>query len=328
MIVLRFGADALAHVRFGISPLLETIRSVRVLDDPAAQVLHLPWVIHARRLTDELELDVLRALQPADAYSPDFVHPPPTSPLAEFDDELERMASTPPEQIRSEIERTYAGRPLPPALEPFLDHPEEAIDGLAKLLGEYWRLTLAPHWRRIRALLQGDVLYRAREIADGGAERLFSDLHPTVRWDDGVLRVDKPAEGALDLDERGLLLVPSVFVWPVVSALMDPAWQPALVYPARGVGMLWEPSEVPLPEALAALLGRRRGAILLSLDQPRSTAELARRLEVSDSSVSQHLAVLSRAGLVSGHRVGRVVLYLRSATGDALVRPQRALSSA
>src|SRR5215212_5660600 len=114
MITLRFGADALAHVRFAISPLLETIRSVRVLDEPAAQALHLPWVVHARQVSKELDLDVLRALQPADAYSPDFPHPPPTSPLAEFEDELERMAGTPPEQVRDEVERSYAGRPLPP----------------------------------------------------------------------------------------------------------------------------------------------------------------------------------------------------------------------
>lgn len=320
MITLRFGADALAHLRFAISPLLETIRSVRVLDDPAAQALHRSWVVNARRLASSFDLDVLRALQPTDAYSPDFLHPPPLSPLAEFEEEVERMAATPPEQVRYEIERSYAGRPRPQALEPFLDRPEQATRKLAALLSEYWQVTLAPHWPRIRVLLQGDVLYRGRQIADGGAEQLFGDLHPSVTWEREVLRVDKAAEGTLELDRRGLLLVPSVFVWPVVSALMDPAWQPALVYPARGVGLLWEPSEVAAPEALAALLGTRRAAILLSLDQPRSTAELARLLDVPDSSVSQHLAVLREAGLLTSHRVGRVVLYLRSATGEALIR--------
>jgi DNA-binding transcriptional ArsR family regulator len=34
--------------------------------------------------------------------------------------------------------------------------------------------------------------------------------------------------------------------------------------------------------------------------------------------VSQHLAVLRDSGLVNGHRVGRVVLYARSPTGDYL----------
>jgi DNA-binding transcriptional ArsR family regulator len=320
MITLRFGTDALAHLRFAVSPLLETIESVRVLDDPAAHALHEPWVANARRLAGALDLDVLRALQLTDAYSPDFLHPPPLSPLVDFEDELERMAATPPEQVRYEIDRSYAGRPLPVALEPFLDRPDAAIRELATLLRDYWQLTLAPHWPRIRMLLQGDVVYRSRQIADGGAERLFGDLHPSVSWDDDVLRIDKPAEGSLELDRRGLLLMPSVFLWPTVSAVMDPAWQPALVYPARGVGMLWEPSDAAAPEALAALLGGRRAAILLALDQPRSTAELARLLHVPDSSVSQHLAVLREASLLTGHRVGRVVLYMRSAAGEGLVR--------
>src|SRR3954463_1165670 len=62
--------------------------------------------------TAGLDLDVLRALQPRGLYSPAFINPPPTSPLAEFDDEIARMKATPSEQIRAEIQRTYAGRPL------------------------------------------------------------------------------------------------------------------------------------------------------------------------------------------------------------------------
>jgi DNA-binding HxlR family transcriptional regulator len=319
VIAMRMGADALAYVRFGISPLVETLRSVRVLADPASQALHLPWVAKARARTEDLDLAVLLALQPGDAYSPDFVHPPPTSPLAEFEQELGRMAATPPAQVRREVERAYAGRSMPSALKAVVASPGPAVRRLAELLAEYWRRVLEPDWPRIRAVLEGDVLYRARRMADGGAQGLFGDLQPTVASSDGVLRIAKRADGALDLDERGLLLVPSVFVGPAVSALMDPAWQPALVYPARGAGMLWEPAAPATTEALAALIGRRRGAILTALDQPRSTAELGRRLGLSGSSVSQHLGVLERAGLIHRHRVGRVVLYMRTPAGEAVV---------
>ena len=38
-----------------------------------------------------------------------------------------------------------------------------------------------------------------------------------------------------------LLLVPTAFVWPEVWAMLDPPWQPAIVYPPRGLGALWEP---------------------------------------------------------------------------------------
>lgn len=316
MIRLGLGADALARVRFGISPLVEAMRSVRVLEDPSGQPLHLPWVAQARGATADLDLSVLLALQPTHAYSPDFVEPPPRSPLADFDEEVERLRQTPPALVRNEILRAYADRDVPACLSLLVDKPDRGLGALAELLTAYWRAAIEPHWARIRALLEGDVLYRARRMADGGADGLFSDLDPVVVFQDGQLVIDKPAQGELDLDDRGLLLVPSVFVWPVVSVLMDPVWQPTLVYPARGVGMLWEPGAAAAPEALSDLLGSRRAEILVALDQPRSTVELSRRLDVPASSVSQHLGVLQRATLVNGHRVGRSVLYMRTPRGD------------
>ena len=57
-------------------------------------------------------------------------------------------------------------------------------------------------------------------------------------------------------------------------------------------------------------------------------------LGLTAGGVSQHLGVLRDAGLVCGRRVGRSVLYLRSAEGDTLVEVsggasgQRAASAA
>jgi uncharacterized protein DUF5937/helix-turn-helix protein len=320
MITLRFGPAALAHVRFAISPLTETRRSLRVLDDPGAGALHLPWAIEARRLTADLDLSLLRALDPTGVYTPDFVSPPPTSPLDEFEDQLAVVVGTPPEQARAEVQRSYRRKPpLPAVLEPFVEDPAAGVAAVAELLRAYWDRALAPHWPRVRALLEGDVLHRAREMADGGAERLFADVDPTVSWADGVLSIDKPAQQSVDLEDRGLLFVPSVFTWPDVVLVTDPKWQPTIVYPARGVGTLWETGRPAAPDALGALLGKVRAGVLMALDRPRSTTDLARALGVSAGGVSQHLSVLREAGLVHGHRVGRMVLYLRSPTGDGLV---------
>jgi Family of unknown function (DUF5937)/Helix-turn-helix domain len=320
MITLRFGPSALAHVRFAISPLTETRRSLRVLDDPGAGALHLPWAIEARRLTADLDLSLLRALDPTGVYTPDFVSPPPTSPLDEFEDQLAVVVATPPEQARAEVQRSYRRKPpLPAVLEPFVEDPAAGVAAVAELLRVYWDRALAPHWPRVRALLEGDVLHRAREMADGGAERLFADVDPTVSWADGVLSIDKPAQQSVDLEDRGLLFVPSVFTWPDVVLVTDPKWQPTIVYPARGVGTLWETGRPAAPDALGALLGKVRAGVLMALDRPRSTTDLARALGVSAGGVSQHLGVLREAGLVHGHRVGRMVLYLRSPTGDGLV---------
>jgi Helix-turn-helix domain len=144
-------------------------------------------------------------------------------------------------------------------------------------------------------------------------------VDPTVSWADGVLRIEKKFEETLDLEERGLLFVPSVFIWPKVALITDPQWQPTIFYPPRGVGTLWEPQQPAAPQALAGILGRVRAGVLTALDSPRSTTDLARTLGVSPGGVSQHLGALRAAGLVQGHRVGRVVLYLRSPAGDTLV---------
>jgi DNA-binding transcriptional ArsR family regulator len=321
MLIIRFGRTDLANVRFAISPLFEVHRSVRALENPAARALHLPWIRFAQaqeRVSAE-DLALLRALQPVDVYTPDFIHPPPSSPLARIDDELDEMLSTPARRVREEIRFAYRDLPLPDVLLPFLKDPAAAVAGLAEIIRNYWRVLLEPHWGRLRMVLEGDVLYRAREIADGGETLLFSDLHPEAWFEEGTLHVEKPWHDEISLDGRGLLLVPSAFVWPLLSAITEAPWQPTLIYPARGLGMLWEPGAPVSSKALAALLGRRRAAVLTALDSPRSTTEVAQRLGLSPASVSQHLAVLRRAGLVHANRVKRVVLYARTSRGDSLL---------
>src|SRR4051794_2197097 len=318
MIRFRFGPEDVANLRFAISPLMELQSSVRTLDHPEARSLHLPWVAATRERVADLDITVLRALQRRGAWTPDFISPPPSTPLADLDAELEAMLATPADRIRAEVRRTYAPEPLPPALRPFEDDPEAAVAALAALVRAYWKRALAPYWRRVRALLEGDVLHRGRRLADVGAQRLLAEIHPELRFADDTLFVHMPFGGALALGGRGLLLVPSAFTWPRPAASVEPDYQPFVVYPARGIAALWDPARTAPPAALAALIGARRAAVLAALAAPRSTTELARALELSPGSVSQHLAVLRDAGLVDPHRVGRVVLYARSPTGDAL----------
>lgn len=58
--------------------------------------------------------------------------------------------------------------------------------------------------------------------------------------------------------------------------------------------------------------------LLRLLGEPPATVELARRLRVAPSAVSQHLRGLHAAGLVTRARQGRQVLYRRSPLGDGL----------
>ena len=58
----------------------------------------------------------------------------------------------------------------------------------------------------------------------------------------------------------------------------------------------------------------------ISLRVPASTSGLARRLAISPANASHHLTALRDAGLVTGRREGRAVLYVRTPVGDDLVR--------
>src|SRR4051794_9593719 len=235
MIRFRFGPEDVANLRFAISPLMELHNSVRTLDHPEARSLHLPWVAATRERVADLDITVLRALQRRGAWTPDFISPPPRTPLGDLEAELDEMLATPPDRVRAEVRGTYAPDPLPPALRPFEDDPEAAVAALAVLVRAYWERALAPYWRRIRALLEGDVLHRARRLADVGAQRLLAEIHPELRFADDTLFVDIPFAGALAPGGGGLLLAPSAFPGPPPAASVEPDPQPFVVYPARGI---------------------------------------------------------------------------------------------
>jgi DNA-binding transcriptional ArsR family regulator len=120
----------------------------------------------------------------------------------------------------------------------------------------------------------------------------------------------------------GVVLLPSVFNWPYVSTRMATSSQTTLTYPARGAATVWHKlSDTLSPRlpVLSELLGVTRARMLDTLQSPATTSALARQFAVTPGAVSQHLAVLHRAGLLSRQRSGRSVLYQASDLGLALL---------
>ncbi|MGW1009294.1 DUF5937 family protein [Streptomyces termitum] len=322
MLNLEFSAGDLARSRFARSPLWEVVTSVESLKDPGRHALHLAWAREARdRLAAaRVRFPLLSALVPAPAaYVPDFLTPVPETGEPTLEEELAGLLGTRADAVRADLARV--GTPLAPEAAALYDDP---LGGLARLADEiraYWDTALAPHWPRMARLLDGEVLRRGRLIARGGTEALFADLHPSVTWHDGVLRIAHPGyEARRTLDGgQGLVLVPSVFVWPGVFSQSRPPAQPGLVYPARGIGTLWERGRAPVPEAVAGVVGRSRARLLAELGTPASTTELAERTGMPAPTVSHHLTALRAAGLAVSHRTGRSVLYLRTALAEQLL---------
>jgi DNA-binding transcriptional ArsR family regulator len=293
---------------------------VRLFRSPSTAALHLPWLEEVRGQLADIDLLPLLALLPPEyGYIVDFITPPPGSPLMRIEDELEIIRRTPAHQVRKELEifRTQHGNRLPAVLEPMVRNPRRELGRLVDAMATYWERAVEPHWPRILALLSADLRHRATRLTEEGPAGLFDDLHPTMSFEGEWLHIDQPWRGTVELRGEGLLLVPTVFSWERPSVIAVEPWQPTLIYPARGVALLWD-SEREAAPGLAELMGQTRARILAGLDAPASTSELARRLGLTPGAVSQHLKVLAGAGLVARRRERRVVLYGRTATGDAL----------
>jgi DNA-binding transcriptional ArsR family regulator len=323
----RFGPLDLGRVRFAFAPLYELLASFEVLRDRGRQAPYLPWLRAAESALEDVDLSLLEAIIPSRGYVPDFIAPPPEGPEPEMDRELARVRSTPAAQVRRELRWCFSGRRTPAVGRAILDDPERGAAAIAAALSAYWDRALAPHWTRVRALLEAEIAHRGRALAERGPLGLFADLHPDLAWRDGTLEARVPFDNETDLAGRGLLLVPCAF-GKTIAAISDAPWQPTIVYPAPGAGALWEPARnAPGRVALAALLGDRRAAILVALARSATTLELSGSLAASRAGVNEHLHVLRRAGLVTPRRDGRVVRYRRTAAGDALVAAAAASSA-
>lgn len=318
MIRMHLRAADLAETSFAVSPMQETVFSLWVWRRPERQPFHLSWrrmVAPGWRSVDHEILSLL--VGPGKGWLPDFLTPRPSGPFTDFATELRTVAATPWRKVRADLETAYRGTPLPAALR---GSPAAVRDRTVAALADYHRACVEPFWPRIRAVLEADIAYRARRIADAGARGLFSDLDWRVSWDDGYIRIDR-LEGLdhdIEIDGRGLPLVPSLFVRGAVTYVSADE-PPVVVYPARGRGAVWDTAPPPVDDAVAELIGRPRARLLTLLREPASTTDLARRLGVTPGAVSQHLKVLHGARLVSRTRAGRSVLYLRSELADALV---------
>ncbi|MGW5683463.1 DUF5937 family protein [Nonomuraea sp. NPDC003754] len=314
-IVWTLRPEDVARIRFAFSPMWELVASLRTLRDPARQSVHLPWIKAVRPRLPALDLSELLALVAPSGYLADFITPPPETPLPEFAAELERVRRTPPERAAEEAGMVVGSDPE--VVRRFRSDPAAGIARVADALEAYWETCFAEYWPRVYALLERDVMRRSRELASGGARQLFAGLDPAVVWTGEQLLVDRPWCTGGGLHGDGLVLLPSAFYWPSVAVMTAP-YQSMLIYPVQGVGTLWEQGPPPAPGALAALIGRSRAQILTALAEPATTSALARRMSLTPGAVSQHLGVLSAGGLAVGTRLGKEVVYRRTATGDAL----------
>ncbi|MFC8825008.1 DUF5937 family protein [Streptomyces sp. NPDC057137] len=321
---LAFSVGDLARVRFAVSPMWEVAPSLRLLRSGTVHPVHRPWAdqVRPRLLAAGLDRGWLSELVPPARYVPDFLNPAPLVPTPAPQDEWDAIRASPADRVRRDLEhlaRHEGG--LGPRLRALHADPPGRLAKLVEEIETYWELALAPYWARIRAVLDADILHRARMVAEHGAGHLLNDLHASLSWDDDVLRVNGRKQPMTRTSAgAGLLLIPSAFTGPGVRTRTAPPDPPQLAYPARGIGSLWSTRPATRTGALSAVLGRSRALLLTELQTPASTTQLAHRTGLSPAGVSQNLTALKDAGLVSAHRAGRSVLYARTAAAETLLQ--------
>jgi DNA-binding transcriptional ArsR family regulator len=324
-LTVDLSVSELASTRFGISPLSETIsglHQVAVWRRP----VHRPWLQWAAGELAARPLGLPRSwplVVTGRMGWPQFLLPAPDRAGTTIDGNLAAMQRTTAEQVRASLRRGFGDHLTGSAAELAAD-PAAVLPAIAAELRAAHDRLIAPHWPRIRAVLDADIAYRARRLADGGADALFADLHPDLHWDGGRLTLTDVARGdrvSAGTAPGGLVLVPVVLGPPYVLIKLHTTTQTTVRYPARGLGTVWTAGTRPPCASAVRLLGRPRAELLEALRSPATTSSLARTLNVTPSAVSQHLSVLRGSGLIAAERAGRHVLYQVTDRGLALLAP-------
>ena len=319
VIEIRVGTDDLARVRFSADAAWETTASLNVLAYPRAHVLHERL---RRRLPRHpgFDIDHLFALAGHKRWIPDTLGPTPTGEAIDPESRLAGLVDTEVSVAESDLRMI---RQLRPDTRTARMSADEFLATTADAMVGYWREVLAPLWDRIDGIVTADIAHHRAALAFQGLGAALPGLHEELSFSGETVRVAMHTDAVVQASGRGVWFVPSVFRWPWISVDIRER-EPVVSYAARGAGRVWEDDQQS-DLGLVELLGRSRAEILRRLDVPRSTTGLARDLELSPSTVSWHLSVMSTSGLLASRRDGRRVLYSRTLVGDLLVRGGSAL---
>jgi DNA-binding transcriptional ArsR family regulator len=330
VIPVRLSAADFRQMRFAYSPLAEVAESLHLLSSGRGHHVHQGWLATVGNELSKVDRPLLSALVPPRPVIADFLYAGVSDTNTTIDDQLRLLSETPLADLARDVEEVWPAEPVPDPLRSVLSDSSGGPHRIADALFTYWSVAIEPYWPSMRAALSDDVANRGSDLTKGGVRLMLSGLHESVTVADDTMLLPAcatptpPDEGLSAcqlLADASVVLVPSVFIWPRVVFATNTTGPCTLMYAARGVGRLWsqEQRQPTMEDPLAALLGRSRAAILASLSIPMSTKELALKLRQSPPSVSQHLSVLRRNGLLRSWRAGRSVLYRRTELADSIV---------
>ncbi|MFJ9518774.1 ArsR/SmtB family transcription factor [Kitasatospora sp. NPDC101801] len=326
MLRVHLTTDDLLRVRVApsVGPLAEAYHSLEALTGPGGWAQFRPWrqKFGGSRLVETIR--PLASLIPGPG--PCFDLGALTGTGSSVEQGIEQLLGAPDELVRLELGNISAPQADPRWIRSLMEGDLTARRQLADAVAACHRFTVGPYWGRIQAHLDAVRADLARTLLSGGVEQLLGTFcAPTIRWRSPVLEIRYPEAVEVHLGGRGLVLAPMVFLADPPVLLTDSLDKDApavLAFPTLRdplVGArLW--SEDPAArQSLTALLGRTRAAALEIVTEGCTTTELARRLNVSPASASQHATVLRNANLITTQRRGGAVLHTVTPLGVELL---------
>ncbi|GEC04738.1 hypothetical protein SSP24_23930 [Streptomyces spinoverrucosus] len=234
MLHIHFSAEDLSRVRLAAEPdpAWELLLSLHALSGSPDHIVFGRWRAEALAALD-LSTRPLLQLAPPHGYSPDFLTPSTAAGATDVESVVEAVMSTGRTRLRRELKLLAAQGATSPWMRGLAEGDAETMRQLGAALNRYHQRVLSRTWHRIRAVIDAEQALRVRDLIGGGAERLLSNIHPMVRWEPPVLKVEYPVRQDVHLNGRGLLLIPSYFCWRMPIRLRDGGLHPVLVYPAN-----------------------------------------------------------------------------------------------
>ncbi|MFL6122179.1 ArsR/SmtB family transcription factor [Actinophytocola sp.] len=316
MLRIHFTSEDLTRVRLtaGMDPMWEIVLSRFRLHDPDLPLAFRPWRAKLRGVTGlRASAGVLATLAPKLPYFPDFLTPAEGEET--LDAGLDAIMTTPRERLHAELARLRTQTVLPAWVDSVADGT--GLRAVTEALRAYHDVAIAPFRPVIEGSIDADRAHRTRSLLNGGIEGLLATLRPLVRWRPPVLEVACDVERTVRLRGRGLRLRPSFFCQRNAVSLANPDLPPVLVYPIAQEYRWVRPGAGD--SALPALLGRARAAVLRTVDDGRTTSQIAGMLGMSVASASRHTGVLRAAGFIDSRRDGPAVLHRLTPLGAALL---------
>jgi DNA-binding transcriptional ArsR family regulator len=324
--VLRiyFTGDDVARTRIvaGPDPLWELVLALQMLAPQRGDLLFAGWRREAAaalgRAVPPSPLRLLLALTPNVGYFPDFLNPIDATRGLEHG--LEAIRRTGKAVLRRDMSQLACSRRLPAGAGGIAEGDPIVLAGLTGSMRTCYQALVVPYRHSIETAIGRDRAARVDALARGGVEGLLGSLRPMATWSAGELRVPTHRDQELHLDGQGLLLIPSYFCVSGPLTMLDPTLPPVLIYPVER-----QPDTLPTrghrrPQALAALIGATRAAVLQTISlSPRTTDELAGRVGISSASASEHASVLRQSGLITSHRDRNRMQHRLTPLGFALL---------